>query len=93
IDNLQKGDAKAATANFDATMLANLTPDKLAAAWQQVGSQFGKLQGRGTPQNAMYQGHTIVILPLQLTKGGMNAQVACDADGKVAWFFLRPAAS
>lgn len=93
IDNLEKGDAKAATADFDATMKANLSPDKLAAAWQQVGSQFGKLQGRGTPQSAMYQGHTIAVLPLQFAKGGLNAQVACDADGKVAGFYMRPSAS
>lgn len=93
IDNLEKGDAKAATADFDATMQANLSADKLAAAWQQVGSQFGKLQSRGTPQSAMYQGHTIVVLPLQFAKGGLNAQMACDADGKIAGFYMRPAAS
>ncbi|TAN07393.1 MAG: DUF3887 domain-containing protein [Rhodanobacteraceae bacterium] len=93
IENLEQGNAKAATAEFDATMQANLGADKLAAAWRQVGSLMGKLQGRGTPQNAMYQGHTIVTLPLQFTKGNLNAQVACDADGKVAGFYMRPATS
>ncbi len=91
IGNLGKGDAKAATMDFDSTMQANLSPDKLAEVWQQVEHQMGKLQGRGTPQNVMYQGHTIITVPLRFEKGALNAQVACDADGKIAGFFLRPA--
>lgn len=93
VDNLEKGDAKAATADFDATMQANLGADKLDAVWKQVGEQAGKLQGHGTPQNMMYEGYAVITLPLQFEKGGLNAQVACDADGKVAGFFLRPAAA
>lgn len=91
IGNLGKGDAKSATADFDTTMQANLSPDKLAEVWQQVEHQMGKLQGRGTPQNVMYQGHIIITVPLRFEKGALNAQVACDADGKIAGFFVRPA--
>ncbi|WHZ18799.1 MAG: hypothetical protein OJF55_000948 [Rhodanobacteraceae bacterium] len=93
VDNLEKGDAKAATADFDATMRTNLGADKLGAIWKQVGGQVGKLQGHGTPQNMMYQGYAVIILPLRFEKGGLDAQVACDADGKVAGFFLRPGAA
>lgn len=93
IANLDKGDFKAATADFDATMTASIGADKLGAVWQQIGQQVGKLQGHGTPQNAMYQGDVVVVLPLHFVKGNLNAQVACDASGKVAGFFLRPAAA
>lgn len=91
IDKLAAGDYKAATADFDATMQANLSADKLGEAWQGLGKQAGKLESRGAPQNVMYEGHAIVTLPLRFEKAGINAQVACDADGKVAGFFLRPA--
>lgn len=91
IDNLEKGDTKAATADFDATMKSELGPAKLAAAWKQVGAAYGRLQGRGASQNVMYQGHTIITSPLRFTKGVVNAQVACDADGKIAGFFMHPA--
>lgn len=91
IDDLGKGDAKGATADFDATMQANLGADKLAEVWQQIVHRMGTLQGRGTPQNVMYQGHVIITVPLRFEKGGLNAQVACDADGKIAGFFVRPA--
>lgn len=93
LDSLDKGAYKAATANFDAAMLANLGADKLGEVWQGVGKQVGKLQGRGTPQNVMVQGHAIVTVPLRFEKADINAQVACDADGKIAGFFLRPAAA
>lgn len=93
IDNLAKNDFKAATTDFDATMTAQLGADKLGAVWQQVAQQFGKLEGRGTLQNAMYQGDVVVMLPLRFAKGSVHAQVACDAAGKIAGFFLRPAAA
>lgn len=93
IDHLEKGDFTAATANFDANMKANLDADKLGQFWKQVASQVGALQGRGAPQNMMYEGHAVITLPLHFEKGDANAQVACDADGKVAGFFLRPAST
>lgn len=91
IDKLEAGEYKTATADFDAAMLANLDAGKLGEVWQDLGKQIGKLASRGTPQNVMVQGHTIVTLPLHFAKADLNAQVACDADGKIAGFFLRPA--
>lgn len=93
IDNLEKGDAKAATADFDATMQANLGADKLAGVWRQVGLKMGSLQGRGAPQNAIYVDHTFISVPLHFKDRNLIAQVICDADDKVAGFFLRPSAS
>lgn len=93
IDNLDKGDYKAATTDFDATMQANLGTSKLGEVWKNIGTQAGKLEDRGVAQNAIYQGHSIITLPLHFQKMDLNAQVACDADGKIAGFFLRPASS
>lgn len=90
IDNLERGDFAAATSNFDATMKANLGADKLGKFWKRVGSQAGALQDRGAPQNMMHEGHAVITLPLHFAKGDANAQVACDTDGQVAGFFLRP---
>jgi hypothetical protein len=93
LDTLEKGDAKGATSDFDATMKANLGADKLTAVWQHVESQMGKLQTLGTPQNMLYRGRVIITRPLHFEKGDLDAQVACDADGKIAGFFLRRGAS
>ncbi len=93
IDDLEKGDAKAATAGFDAAMRANLSADKLAEVWRQVGLEMGSLQSRGAPQNAIYQHHAFATAPLHLKSRDLIAQVVCDVDGKVAGFFLRPSTS
>ena len=90
VANLDKGDFKAATTDFDTTMLANLGADKLAKVWQSIGAQAGKLVGHGAPQNAMYQGFVVITLPLRFERANLDAQVACDAKGKVAGFHLLP---
>lgn len=92
IDRLAKGDYQGATADFDAQMQAGLGADKLGEVWRQVGSQAGKLEGRGAPQNALHAGMVIVVLPLRFEKAELGAQVACNAEGKIAGFYLRPAA-
>jgi hypothetical protein len=93
IRNLETGDAEAATADFDATMHANLDAGRLGTVWKQVGGQMGRLQGQGAPQNAMFQDYVVITLPLHFENGDVNAQVSCDSDGKVAGFYLRPAAA
>ena len=90
IDRLEKSDFTAATSNFDANMKANLDANKLGQFWKQVANHVGTLRGRGAPQNMMYKGHAVITLPLHFEKGDASAQVACDADGQVAGFFLRP---
>ena len=93
IDDLEKGSYEAATSGFDSTMRAKLGAARLGEVWQQVGGQAGKLQTRGMAQNMMYQGHAIITLPLHFQNANLNAQVACDADGRIAGFFLRPGAT
>jgi hypothetical protein len=93
IKSLEKGEAQAAASDFDPKMKTSLTAAKLGAVWQQVEGKVGKLRTLGTPQNMMYQNHVIVMLPLHFEQGALAAQVACDADGKIAGFYLRPAAA
>lgn len=93
INALEKGDAKAATADFDAAMQQKLGTDKLAEVWTQVEGKLGKLQTIGAAQNMMYEDYVVVIQSLRFQSGDLNAQVACGADGKIAGFFLRPGAS
>ncbi|HET7161643.1 MAG TPA: DUF3887 domain-containing protein [Rhodanobacteraceae bacterium] len=93
INTLEKGDARTATSDFDATMQEKLGPDKLGEVWKQVEGKLGKLQKIGTPQNMMYQGYAVVIQSLHFETGDLDAQVACDADGRIAGFFLHPGAS
>lgn len=93
LNALEKGDARTATADFDATMQQKLGADKLAEIWKEVEGKLGKLRTIGAAQNMMYEDYAVVIQPLHFQSGDLNAQVACGADGKIAGFFLRPGAS
>ena len=90
LDDLEKGDFKTAASNFDSKMKADLSAGKLGEAWQSVGAQFGKLESRGDPQTVMYQGMPVVSTPLHFVKSDFVSQLACDNEGKIAGFFIRP---
>lgn len=90
---LDKGDFKAAASDFDTTMQHKLGAEKLGEVWKQVEGKLGKLQKIGAPQNMMYQNYVVVIQLLHFATGELDAQVACDIQGKIAGFFVRPGAS
>lgn len=90
LDELEKGDFHAATTNFNGHMKAGLGEHKLGQAWQSLGQQFGKLESRGEPQTVMYQDLPVVSTPLHFEKGDFVSQLACDRDGKIAGFYVRP---
>lgn len=90
LDALDKGDYQAATTNFDSTLQTGLSAQKLRTAWLDVGAQVGRLEARGTPQSFMYQGLSVVTTPVSFARGGLTAQVACNAEGQIAGFYMRP---
>lgn len=92
LDDLQKGDFKTAASNFDDKMKADVGAAKLGKGWQSLGTQFGKLESRGDPQTVMFQDMPVVSTPLHFTKGDFVSQLACDKDGKIAGFYIRPLA-
>lgn len=90
LGDLAKGDFHAATANFNGQMKTGLGEDKLGQVWHSLGVQFGKLESRGEPQTVMYQDLPVVSTPLHFEKGDLVSQLACDRDGKIAGFYVRP---
>lgn len=87
---LAKGDYQSATADFDDQMRTLLDPQKLRDAWTSIRSQFGRLQSRGALQTVMYADKPVVVTGLHFDKGNLAAQVACNASGKIAGFYVRP---
>ncbi|MGH8191629.1 MAG: DUF3887 domain-containing protein [Rhodanobacteraceae bacterium] len=89
LDELEQGDFKTASSNFNDHMKAGLSADKLGQTWRSLGAQFGKLESRGDSQTVMYQGMPVVSTPLHFEKGDFVSQLACDSQGKIAGFYLR----
>ena len=83
---LDKGDYQGAEMDFDDTMKAGLTPDKLQQAWQSLPARFGQPVSRGTPHNSISDGYVVITVPMTYQNGNLAAQIACGADGKIAGF-------
>lgn len=89
LDAAERGDYGAATREFDASMKAALPAAKFGEAWQSLG-QFGKLQARGQSHPGMGQGYYVVTIPLVFEKANLYAQIACNGEGAIAGFYVKP---
>ncbi|HFT6977262.1 alpha/beta fold hydrolase [Stenotrophomonas sp. GD03701] len=89
LDHLQAGQIADAEAMLTTQMAEAVPADKLGALWKSLGD----LQERGAPEVSTQQGMHLVVVPLKFASGRVNAQVAVDAQDKVAGLMLRPAAA
>ena len=87
LDHLQAGRMAEAEAMFTPQMASAVPPDKLQGLWQSL----GELKQRGAAHSSEQQGVHVVEVPLQFASGAVVAQVAVDAQDKVAGLMLRPA--
>lgn len=87
LDHLQAGRIAEAEAMFTEKMASAVPAEKLQGLWQSL----GELKQRGTAHSSEQQGMHLVEVPLQFASGAVIAQVAVDAQDKVAGLLLRPA--
>lgn len=87
LDHLQAGRSADAEAMLTAQMATAVPADRLQVLWQSL----GELQQRGPARSSEQQGMHLVEVPLTFATGAVIAQVAVDAQDKVAGLLLRPA--
>lgn len=87
LDHLQAGRMAEAEAMFTPQMASAVPADKLQGLWHSL----GELKQRGAAHSSEQQGVHVVEVPLQFASGAVVAQVAVDAQDKVAGLMLRPA--
>lgn len=93
LDHLQGGRYTEVEAMFTPAMAQAVPAEKLKTLWASLEPQFGRLQRRGEPVVSSRDGMQIVVTRLHFERGALDAQVAVDADGRVAGLLLRPAAA
>ena len=91
LDHLDARQYAQAEAMFTADMAAAVPADKLRQIWESLPQQVGAAQGRGTAKVAVHQGMQVVVVPLPFAKAALVAQIAVNAEGKVAGFMIQPA--
>ncbi len=93
LDAMDAGDFAAVHARFDATMSAAVTVDQLKQVWTTLPNQAGAAQGRGDPAIETRDGMRIARIPLRYERAELIAMIGFAADGTIAGFAIRPAAS
>ena len=91
VEALIAGDYAAASADFDATMVAALPQDKLQQAWESLPTQLGAFQSREGSHNDVAEGYARVYETLQFEKARIDVQVVFNSDGNVTGLFFVPA--
>jgi dienelactone hydrolase len=91
LDAMDAGDYAAAEAMFTAQMAAAVPAERLQGVWESLPAQVGAAQGRGEMQASAVNGATLVLVPLHYANAELVAQVAVDADGRIAGFLVQPA--
>ena len=90
LDALIKGDYVQARQAFNSEMKKQLPEAKLQGAWESLLPRFGVPKMRGEPQGKHGDGLSVIYTPLKFEHGNLVSQVACDAKGKIAGFYVVP---
>lgn len=90
LDALDRGDYAGATSDFNDTMKAKLLPEKLGQIWPEVLQHFGERGPRDAATAVPAGDLTIVLTPLHYGQSTIDSKVTCDAQGKVAGFYIQP---
>ncbi|HUH90203.1 MAG TPA: DUF3887 domain-containing protein, partial [Lysobacter sp.] len=91
LDQLDAGDFAGAEARFTVQMASAVPAAKLKAVWDSLPQQAGPAKGRGEARLAKHDDMHVVIIPLHHEKAELLAQIAIDADGRIAGFLVQPA--
>lgn len=90
LEQLDKGDYTGATANFNEKMKDALDADRLGKIWTAMEQQFGARGAHEPGRLSVVAGHATVTTTLHYGTHRIDARVACDPDGKVAGFHIKP---
>lgn len=77
--------------DFDETMSAQLSADKIAEVWAQAVGTFGRYERMGEPIALRIGKHTVVNVPISCEAGELTGRVTYNPDGTVGGLFLLPA--
>jgi hypothetical protein len=88
LDRLAAKDFTGAREWFDATMLDQLTVERIRDTWAEVESQVGPCKSHALDGATRIKGYISLEYDVVFEKGHMTARVMFDDDGKVAGLFL-----
>ncbi len=91
LDHLDAKQYTQAESLFTTEMATAVPAEKLKQIWESLPQQVGAAQARGKAVVTAQSGMQVVVVPLPFEKAALIAQVAINAEGKVAGFMIQPA--
>jgi len=92
VDLLARGETEEAAKDFNATMKAAVPPAKLAETWTALQAQLGPFQKRTGTRVETVEAFRVAFVTSQFEKAAVDLQVVFDGEGRIAGFFVKPAA-
>lgn len=93
VDSMAKGDFKAATADFNSTMLSAMPAEKLGQVWASLAPQLGTFKSRTGTREAEEAGYKTVYVTCQFEKQALDMKIVFDGADKVGGLWFVPAHS
>ncbi|NTW08816.1 MAG: DUF3887 domain-containing protein, partial [Anaerolineaceae bacterium] len=93
VDDLAAGDADAVFALFDEKVAKALPKEQVAGLWDQLITQVGKYQGRGSASVAPNKEYLVASVPANFEKQALIINVVFNKDGKISGLNFQPAAT
>lgn len=90
VHQLAKGDYEAAARPFDEAMRKAAPPAKLGEIWTAIQTQMGAFQRITGTRVEPVGGLQSVFVTSEFAGATVDLQVAFDAEGRIAGFFIRP---
>lgn len=88
-DLFAANDWPALRADFDATMDAQLSEERLAEVWTQLVAQIGAYSSRGEPVEIPKSDANVVYdTPMRFERAEMKCRVTFNLDGTIAGLFI-----
>jgi hypothetical protein len=80
-----------ATAGFDSTMKAAMSPEKLAETWQMLQSQAGLFKRQMGTRTEESGGYEIVIVTSEFENAAIDIKVVYNTEGRISGLWFAPA--
>jgi len=90
IDALGRGDFEAAARDFDATMMKQSGPDKLAEFWKQVPERLGSFKRRTAARRDRLGEYEVVFVTCEFEKVTLDVRVVFDKEKRIGGFQFVP---
>jgi hypothetical protein len=87
---LSKGEFNSAYGEFDQTMAAAMSEEKLATVWKDILAKVGKFVSQGEIELAKKSIYDIAYVTCKFEKSDLKLKVVYNPSGKVAGFFILP---